>query len=86
MSMFGRHDRTPSAGGRSTRFGFGGRLIRKLRALAGRPRSRSEEFGVEPLEQRQLMFALTVTNVDPATGLGTATAQFGYVIPYLFKQ
>lgn len=40
---------------------------------------------VEQLEQRQLLFSLTITPgmVDPNTGVGTATAIFGYVLPYL---
>lgn len=39
--------------------------------------------GVQPLEARQLMFSLAVTpsDIDPATGLGTVQAYFGYVIP-----
>jgi hypothetical protein len=41
--------------------------------------------GLEQLEERRLMFALTVTaqDVDPQTGLGTVDAYFGYAIPYL---
>ncbi|MBL8764678.1 MAG: hypothetical protein JNM07_10460 [Phycisphaerae bacterium] len=39
------------------------------------------------LEERRLLFALTVTAdaVDPTTGLGTVGADFGYVLPYLFR-
>jgi hypothetical protein len=39
--------------------------------------------GVQPLEARQLMFSLAVTpsDVDPVTGLGTVQAYFGYMIP-----
>ena len=38
---------------------------------------------LEQLESRQLLFSLTITNADPFTGVGQATATFGYVIPYL---
>lgn len=43
---------------------------------------------VEPLEDRRLMFALTVTadDVNPQTGIGTVQAFFGYVIPVLRSQ
>lgn len=39
--------------------------------------------GVQPLEARQLMFSMAVTpsDVDPATGLGTVQRYFAYVIP-----
>ena len=42
---------------------------------------RAERGGLDVLERRQLLFALTVTanDVDPNTGLGTVTAYFGYV-------
>ncbi|MFZ4572956.1 MAG: beta strand repeat-containing protein, partial [Phycisphaerales bacterium] len=42
--------------------------------------------GVEQLEARRLMFSMTVTAadvIDPATGLGTVDAYFGYAIPYI---
>lgn len=99
MSMFGRKNRSDTPAGGSSRRGFGsrggwagwgGRLTDRLLNRAGQAFSPvqpvQEDFGCEPLEKRQLMFALTVTNVDPATGLGTATAQFGYVVPFLFKE
>lgn len=40
---------------------------------------------MEQLEDRKLLFSLTVTPdvVDPATGVGTVTSTFGYLIPYL---
>lgn len=40
---------------------------------------------VERLENRELLFTLAVTQdaVNPATGLGTVRAYFGYVIPWL---
>jgi len=40
---------------------------------------------VERLENRELLFTLAVTQdaVDPATGLGTVRAYFGYVAPWL---
>ncbi|MEQ9096848.1 MAG: hypothetical protein RIE32_11355 [Phycisphaerales bacterium] len=53
----------------------------RLAGLAGRA-SRPD---VEPLEPRQLLFALTIdpSSVDPATGVGFAQAYFGYTVPYL---
>lgn len=53
----------------------------RLAGLAGRA-SRPD---VEPLEPRQLLFALTIdpSSVDPFTGVGFAQAYFGYTIPYL---
>ncbi|MEO1008132.1 MAG: hypothetical protein AAFX79_06175 [Planctomycetota bacterium] len=53
----------------------------RLADLAGR----AQRPDVEPLEPRQLLFALTVdpSSVDPTTGVGIATAYFGYTIPYL---
>lgn len=55
-----------------------GRLARRAGA--------AEMYGLEQLEERRLLFTLTIgpDQVDPTTGLGTVTAQFGYVIPYLF--
>lgn len=53
----------------------------RLAELAGQSVGAS---GIESLEARQLLFALQVSpgDVNPATGLGTVTATFGYVIPY----
>jgi len=53
----------------------------RLAGLAGRA-SRPD---VEPLEPRQLLFALTIdpSSVDPTTGVGFAQAFFGYTVPYL---
>lgn len=53
----------------------------RLAGLAGRA-SRPD---VEPLEPRQLLFALTIdpSSVDPQSGVGFAQAFFGYTIPYL---
>lgn len=47
--------------------------------------SRAGRASVERLEARQLLFSMTITpdNVGP-DGLGTATAWFGYTIPYMF--
>lgn len=52
-------------------------LVARSGAL-GRP-----EF--EQLEQRQMLFAMTITPemVNPTTGVGTMFAFFGYAIPYL---
>ena len=56
----------------------------RLRDIAGR----ATRPDVEPLEPRQLLFALTIdpSSVDPTTGIGFAGAVFGYTIPYLFAQ
>lgn len=57
---------------------------RSLRQRAGRATTRYEtQF--EPLEQRKLLFSISITpDMDPdGDGLGTASAQFGYTIPYL---
>lgn len=53
----------------------------RLAGLAGR----ATRPDVEPLEPRQLLFALTIdpASVDPTTGVGFATAFFGYTVPYL---
>ncbi len=68
------------AGRGSRRAAPSGRAAR-LAAMAGL------SHGVEQLEQRQLLFTLTIGpgDVDPATGLGTRTADFEYYIPYLFR-
>lgn len=60
------------------RTGWAARLAR----LAGLAEHREP---LEQLEQRQLLFALTVTanDINPATGIGTVTAHFGYTIPKL---
>ncbi|MBX3358159.1 MAG: hypothetical protein KF745_07005 [Phycisphaeraceae bacterium] len=47
------------------------------------------EGGLEALEQRTLMFTMTVgpgDNVDPNTGIGSVVMQFGYLLPYLWTQ
>lgn len=56
-------------------------LASRLAAWAGL----TENVAAEPLEARQLLFALTVTAdvVNPQTGIGQVTAYFGYAIPYL---
>lgn len=53
-----------------------------LMRAAGLAGTRGE---VEALEARQLLFSLTVTadDINPATGLGTVQAPFGYFVPYL---
>ena len=53
----------------------------RLAGLAGR----ATRPDVEPLEPRQLLFALTIdpSTVDPSTGVGFAQAFFGYTVPYL---
>jgi hypothetical protein len=64
---------------RSSRSPHGG--ASRLADLAGRAPAPS----VDALEPRQLLFSLTITPdlVDPFTGVGTATAYFGYVLPFL---
>ncbi|MFN7021787.1 MAG: hypothetical protein ACK4WH_10740, partial [Phycisphaerales bacterium] len=69
---------------------WGGRSVTRTRRASRLARIAGHGLGehaFESLEQRQLLFALTIQpdSVNPATGLGTATATFGYVIPYLFK-
>lgn len=63
-----------------------------LRALTRRPSAPARLASaagaaplLEQLEERKLLFTLTVTPdvVDPATGVGTVTTFFGYTIPYL---
>src|SRR5690606_1855665 len=48
----------------------------------------SAKATVEALEARKLLFSLTIDpgSVDPTTGLGSARAVFGYVIPYFIRQ
>jgi hypothetical protein len=47
--------------------------------------SSADRATVEQLERRQMLFSLSITadDVDPATGLGTVRANFGYVLPYI---
>jgi hypothetical protein len=69
------------SGGPSGTAGSGANSARELRSYAGL----TERATVEQLERRQMLFSLTVTadDVDPATGLGSVSALFGYYIPYL---
>lgn len=59
----------------------GERAASRLAAMAGLDHSMT----MEPLERRDLLFSLTITadNVDPATGLGSVRAYFGYYVPLL---
>lgn len=67
------------------------RIRRSIRSLLGsvgatrRREDRRPEFDCERLEERKLLFTLTITPdvVNPATGLGQVTAHFGYVRPYI---
>lgn len=57
-----------------------------LLSASGRaPIGGHERAAIEQLEPRQMLFSLTVTadSVDPATGIGTVRAFFGYALPYL---
>lgn len=64
--------------GRSSVEKAGGSAAGRLLASAGGARAT-----VEQLEPRQLLFALTVLDADPTTGLGTVAANFGYSVPML---
>ncbi len=46
------------------------------------------EGGIERLEERQLLYTVTITpgDVNPATGLGTIVTDFAYVVPFLNKE
>lgn len=43
---------------------------------------------LEQLEERKLLFTLSIgpDDINPATGLGTKTATFGYVVPLFFQE
>lgn len=75
MGLWNRVNRALSRVGRSS----------KVKRRASRLAGSAGLATLEPLEPRQLLFALTVSpaDVDPSTGLGTAIAYFGYTIPYL---
>ncbi len=80
----------------SRRFGTLGRSLRnavhstsaptnraaRLAALAG---AADRDHALEQLEARQMLFTLSIgpADVNPATGIGTRTTQFSYVVPYL---
>lgn len=59
----------------------GAAWLSRMAGVAGEDPSRA----MEPLEQRQLLFALAVTadDIDPATGVGTVSAYFAYGLPQL---
>ncbi|GIK19576.1 MAG: hypothetical protein DYG93_02435 [Leptolyngbya sp. PLA2] len=64
------------------------RSIRSLLGSVGATRRREErarECDFERLEERKLLFTLTITPdvVNPATGLGQVTAHWAYVRPYI---
>lgn len=82
MGLFNRTGRTTrheSHREPAKRSRFSAESLMKAAGLA------ADRTGVEALEARQLLFTLTVTadDVDPATGLGTVQAAFGYVLPWL---
>ena len=54
----------------------------RLQAIAG---GATGAHGLEELEARQMLFTATIGSgdVNPATGLGTRTIDFSYVVPYL---
>ena len=60
--------------------------VRSLRSRAGRVASTRENH-FEALEERKLLFSITITpDMDfDGDGLGTATGQFGYTVPYLAR-
>ncbi|MCG3123198.1 MAG: hypothetical protein GIKADHBN_01607 [Phycisphaerales bacterium] len=59
----------------------GARGLARRAGGAGRP-------VMENLEARRLLFSMTISesDIDPATGLGTRVAYFGYLVPYLIAQ
>src|SRR5687767_2483957 len=69
--------------------------LRSMLAKSGERLSRAAGFArsadstptalMEQLEERRLLFALTITQdlIDPQTGVGTIEAFFGYAAPYL---
>lgn len=60
-------------------------LIRSLLSRAGKSRETRRETHFEPLEERKLLFSVTITpDMDPdGDGVGRASAVFGYTIPVL---
>lgn len=54
-------------------------------ARLARSAGRASGICCEPLEERKLLFTLTITEADVNdSGLGVVNATFGYTIPYLF--
>lgn len=72
----------------SNRLGLGSSLRRILGRRKSSPSRLAEVAGgaeqaFEPLENRQLLFTLTIgpgSNIDPITGIGTERAIFGYML------
>jgi hypothetical protein len=77
----GRNPRTEDSTARARRRSSPSALARAAGAGNG-------DFGVEALEQRKLLFTVSIATdtVDPATGLGVASGWFGYAAPTLFFQ
>ncbi len=73
--------------GRSSRNDRKSKQTRSNRAarLAAASGGATGAHGLEELEARQLLFTVTIGpgDVNPATGLGTRTVDFSYVVPYL---
>lgn len=67
-------------------FALSGRALNRAARLALRAGSAHDQTMMEELEPRKLL-AITIQpgDVNPATGLGTATGYFDYFIPYLFQ-
>ena len=79
----------------SRRFGTLGRSLRNTLTSARAPTNRAArlaalagaadcQHALEQLEARQMLFTLTIgpADVNPATGIGTRTTAFSYVVPY----
>lgn len=54
-------------------------------AALARAAGANPEPAFEALENRQLLFSMTITDVDPFTGVGTVGGTFGYTIPQLLS-
>lgn len=78
MSSRAQDGRVDTSSTASVGLGLGARLARWAGLTDRGPQ-------MERLENRELLFTLAVTqdSVDPATGLGTVRAYFGYVVPWL---
>ena len=67
---------------------LGGRGPSSAARLARRAGGAVPGAFLEQLEERKLLFTLTIgpDDIDPATGLGTRTATFGYTVPLFFAE
>jgi len=67
---------------------IGGRAPSSAGRLARRAGGAVPGAMLEQLEERKLLFTLTIgpDDIDPVTGLGTRTATFGYTVPLFFAE